>query len=86
MLDNILLVQEAIHSSKARKEKGMVIKLDMANAFDRVRHNFIFVVLTKFGFGEETLAWIAACIRHPWMAPLVNGRPTTFFKISRGLR
>jgi hypothetical protein len=30
MLDNILLVQEAIHSSKERGEKGMIIKLDMA--------------------------------------------------------
>lgn len=47
MLDNILLVQEAIHSSKAQKEKGMVIKLDIANAFDRVRHSFVFVVLSS---------------------------------------
>ena len=34
ILDNIILVQEAIHSSFHRKEKGMVIKLDLANAFD----------------------------------------------------
>jgi hypothetical protein len=40
--DNIILVQEAIHSSQSQKEKGMVIKLDLANAFDRVRHNFLF--------------------------------------------
>lgn len=29
ILDNIVLVQEAIHSSCHRKEKGMVIKLDL---------------------------------------------------------
>jgi hypothetical protein len=40
-MDNIVLGQEAIHSSKKNKEKGMAIKLDMANAFDRVRHSFI---------------------------------------------
>ena len=34
--DNIVLVQEVIHSSINRKEKGMVIKLDLTNAFDRV--------------------------------------------------
>eukprot|EP00253_Pinus_taeda_P033675 PITA_33675 len=33
--DNVILIQEAIHSSMSRKEKGMIIKLDMANAFDR---------------------------------------------------
>ena len=36
ILDNVIQVQETIHSSKQRKEKGMLIKLDMANAFDRV--------------------------------------------------
>ena len=36
ILDNLVLVQEAIHSSCQRKEKGMVIKLDLSNAFDRV--------------------------------------------------
>lgn len=41
IMDNIMLMQEAIHSSKENKEKGMVIKLDMANAFDRVGHFFI---------------------------------------------
>ena len=34
MIDNILLVQESIHSSKDWGEKWMVIKLDMTNAFD----------------------------------------------------
>lgn len=50
ILDNIVLVQEAVHSSGQRKEKGMVIKLDLANAFDRVRHDFLFDVMTKMGF------------------------------------
>ena len=43
-MDNVILVQEALHSSKLRKEKGMLIKLDMANAFDQVKHLFY----TKF--------------------------------------
>ena len=32
-IDNVIQVQEAIHSSFQRKEKGMLIKLDMQNAF-----------------------------------------------------
>jgi hypothetical protein len=39
-----------IHSSFEAKEKGMVIKLGMKNAFDLVRHSFLFKVLDKFGF------------------------------------
>eukprot|EP00253_Pinus_taeda_P020290 PITA_20290 len=34
ILDNVIQVQEIIHSSNQRKEKGILIKLDMANAFD----------------------------------------------------
>eukprot|EP00253_Pinus_taeda_P013871 PITA_13871 len=32
--DSILLVQEVIHSSQTRKEKGFILKLDLVNAFD----------------------------------------------------
>eukprot|EP00253_Pinus_taeda_P033856 PITA_33856 len=41
ILNNVIQVQETIHSSKQRKEKGMLIKLDMANAFDRVDRSFL---------------------------------------------
>ena len=34
--DNIILVQKAIHSIMKNGEKGMVVKIDLANAFDRV--------------------------------------------------
>ena len=34
--DNIVQVQETIHSIKIRGDKGMVIKINMENDFDRV--------------------------------------------------
>ena len=42
ILDNVIQVQEAILSSFHQKEQGMIIKLDMANAFDHVKHSFLF--------------------------------------------
>jgi hypothetical protein len=84
--DNIILVQEALHSSLRRKDKGMIVKLDLSNAFDRVRHTFLFQVMERFGFAPSFISWIKACISGPWIAPLVNGRATRFFQASRGLR
>eukprot|EP00253_Pinus_taeda_P014551 PITA_14551 len=84
--DSILLVQEAIHSSQSRKEKGFILKLDLANAFDRVRHSFLLVVLQKIGFVVPFLDLIKACISDPWISPLINGRPGPSFQSSRGLR
>lgn len=86
ILDNIILVQEAIHSSVLWREKGMIIKLDLANAFDRVRHDFLFAVMGKLGFSPTLINWIKGCVSGPWIAPLVNGHPTSFFQATRGLR
>jgi hypothetical protein len=84
--DNIVLVQESLHSSLRRKDKGMIIKLGLVNAFDGVNHNFLFEVMKKFGFDESFVNWIRACIGASWISPMVNGRVKTFFKASRGLR
>ena len=63
-----------------------MIKLDLANAFDRVRHDFLFTMMKKLGFSIVFINWVKACIASPWIAPLVNGRSTEFFQASRGLR
>ena len=64
----------------------MVIKLDLANAFDRVRHEFLFLVMKKLGFSISFVNWVQGCISSPWITSLVNGRSTEFFQASRGLR
>jgi len=46
--DNIVLVQEPIPSRKEAREARLVIKLDMANTFDRVNHSFLFLVMEIF--------------------------------------
>ena len=75
-----------MHSNFQRKEKGMLIKLDMANAFDRINLSFLYKVLRSFGFNFAFINLIKACTDKPWIAPLVNGRPTNFFQATRGLR
>jgi hypothetical protein len=58
IIDNIVLVQEVIHSNFSSKSKGMVIKLDMANAFDHVCHSFLFQVHKKIGFSLYFIKWL----------------------------
>lgn len=80
--DSILLVQEAIHSSQTRKEKGFILKMDLANAFDRVRHSFLFVVLKKMGLDSPFIDLLQACISGPWISPLINGKLGPSFQSS----
>ena len=85
LIDNVIQVQEALHSSFQRKEKGMLIKLDMKNAFDWVRLSILYEVLSSFGFSTDFVCLIKACTDRPWITPLVNGRPTKLFQATRGL-
>jgi hypothetical protein len=64
----------------------MLIKLDMVNAFDRVRHSFLLQVLYAFGFSPVFISLIKACIGDSWITPLINGKPSNYFKASRGIR
>ena len=74
-----------MHSNFHRKEKCILIKLDMANAFDMVNLSYLFSILHSFGFSFAFINLIKACINNHWIAPLVNGRLANFFQASRGL-
>lgn len=86
ILDNVIQVQEALHSSHSRKEQGMLIELDMCNAFDRVNRSFLYRVLSSFRFNQDFINLIKACIKKIWIAPMVNGRLAHFFLATKGLR
>lgn len=85
ILNNIILVQEAIHSSFQSNLNGMATKLDLENSFDRVSHSFIFQIMRSFGFGNHFINQITTCISSPWITPLLNGWSTAFFQSTRGL-
>ena len=53
ILDNIIIVHEAIHTSMEENQQGMALKLDMANAFDKVNHFFLLESMSKFGFSPR---------------------------------
>ena len=42
--EGIIAVHEAIHSIKVAREMGMMIKLDIKNAYDNVNRTFLFQV------------------------------------------
>jgi hypothetical protein len=67
-------------------EKGMIMKLDLENSFDRVRHVFLFQVLQKYGFNASFIQWIKACIGTPWITPLSMAEKQISFRQLGGSR
>lgn len=62
-IDNIVTVQEAVHSMRRKKgRKGwMMLKLDLEKAYDRIRWDFLQETLEAAGFSEGWTQRIMTC-------------------------
>ena len=58
----LYLIQESIHFIKRKGDKGMISDMDMANAFDQIRHSFMIFIMFEFGFFENSIAWMKATL------------------------
>ncbi|KAL0356478.1 UNVERIFIED_CONTAM: putative ribonuclease H protein [Sesamum radiatum] len=85
--DNILLAQELTHClGKNCSTNNMIIKLDMAKAYDRLNWGFLYRILEKLGFHQNWISMVRKLIENCWFSILINGEGTGFFKSTRGLR
>ena len=86
ILNVSLIANEVIDSMLKKKEKGVLCKLDIEKAYDKINWNFLTTVLIRMGFKEKWLGWIKWCISTASFLVMLNGSPESFFKSSRGLR
>lgn len=87
-IDNILLMQEAIHSlNHLRGNKGfMIIKLDLEKTYDRLEWIFIMDTLDLLDIPIAMKNIIFHCISSTSLSINWNGNHTPSFTASRGLR
>ena len=74
-----------IHSLKQTKISGMLIKVDLVKAYDKVSWRFLKEVLKAFGFQNDWVRWISNLLSSAFFSILVNGAPSSTFQASRGL-
>lgn len=85
--ENVLLAQEIIRDINRRnKNHNVVVKLDMAKAYDRVSWIFLTKVLRSFGCSERIIDMVVRLISNNWYSVIVNGQSFGFFQSSRGLK
>lgn len=87
-LDNIIMAKEILHSLKKQRggSCGMIIKVDLKKAHDRVDWTFLKAVMGFLGFGEHLVELTLDIIRGTELAVCWNGEVLPSFKPSRGLR
>ncbi|XP_028116485.1 uncharacterized protein LOC114314229 [Camellia sinensis] len=86
ILDGVLIANEVVDGWKKAKRKSLILKLDFEKAYDSVDWEFLFFMLSRFGFGDRWIAWIRECISSARLSILVNGSPTDEFFPQKGLR
>lgn len=64
----------------------MVLKLDMAKAYDKLEWKFLIKVLEKIGFDSYVVDQIWSLVANNWYSVLINGQARGFFHSSRGLK
>ena len=80
ILDASLIAIEVIDSLTRRKEKGILCKLDIQKASNKLNWKFLLTVLKEMGFGSWWIGLIQWCISTASFSIIINGIPTGFFK------
>lgn len=83
---NIRRLLNIIYSHSATDISEMIISLDAEKAFDRVKWDFLFYTLEKFGFGTNFIKWIKVLYSSPLAAVRTNSNLSPFFELQRGTR
>ncbi|XP_060170526.1 uncharacterized protein LOC132601464 [Lycium barbarum] len=87
IVENVLLAQEIIKdNNKRNKLHNVVVKLDMAKAYDRVSWIYLTKVFSQFCLFEIIIDMVWRLVSNNWYSVLINGKSHGFFKSSRGLR
>ncbi|GKA81317.1 RNA-directed DNA polymerase, eukaryota, reverse transcriptase zinc-binding domain protein [Tanacetum coccineum] len=86
ILDGIIVSNENVNYAKKEGINLLLLKVDFEKAFDSINWIFLLGVMKQMSFGAKWCSWIYACLSSASVSILVNGSPTTEFKMEHGIR
>ena len=84
-MDGIIAFHEVTHSLKCTKLPGMLIKLDISKAYNKLSLQYLEAILKAHGFNVEWVEWVMALISSPFYSILLNGSLSRLFSPTRGI-
>ena len=85
-MDGVIVVHEVTHSLKCTKLPGMLIKLDIAKAYNKLSWKYLEAILKAHGFSPEWVEWVRALVSSPFYSILLNRSLYRLFFPTRGIR
>lgn len=79
ILDNVIISKEIIHHCQQTKQQGVVIKVDLEKAYDKIHWDYLLEILQSRGFGAKWIKWITEWLYSSQSCVNLNGELTPFF-------
>lgn len=75
-----------VDSRLSSGNSGLICKIDLEKAFDRVNWAFLETMLWKMGFGQKWCKWMRFCYSTASFSVIINGSSFCHFSSSRGVK
>lgn len=86
ILSNLQLIRDVLDMIDKTNETGILVTLDQDKAFDRVDHEFLMRVLSKFGFGPTFCGWVSLFYNNAFSRVICNSQLSSPIFLGRGVR
>lgn len=86
ILDGVVVANEVVDEARKERKQNFMFKIDFEKAYDSVSSSYLLGMLKILNFGDVWCRWVMECVSTAESSVLVNGSPTSSFKLGRGLR
>ena len=86
IFSNLQLVHGVLDMIDKTNETGILVTLDQEKAFDRVDHEFLMRLLSKFGFGPTFCGWVSLFYNNVFSRVICNGQLSKPISLGKGVR
>ncbi|XP_026384917.1 uncharacterized protein LOC113280517 [Papaver somniferum] len=86
IIDGTLVANELVDSRLRSGNDGIVCKIDLKKAFDRINWRYLEFVLHQMGFSRKWCNWLRFCYSTFSFSVLINGSSFGYFTSTRGVR
>lgn len=79
-MEGCVIIHEVLHEKRAKKLKGIIMKIDFEKAYDKVNCDFLMEVMVRRGFPNKWISWIKTCVMGGKVCININGERTDLFR------